>query len=335
MSRIQIFNKTGFKLCEIDADADRSWMIGQYGRMNFTIPVISEKCRERFLQFGNLILIDHEKLPSWGGVLDTPRTWGNNRVEMTAYTAEYLLKYRNIGFTDIKTTAGAMFKQCIDIANKVAETRLIKAGPIDESGTAINFELRNENIYDFAKKKITEAGYEWRIVPTVDNNRLLFEASLYKKFEVFTNMVLAEGYNVEKNDSVLIEDGDIYNQYLGFGKGTSWLARYKYTTMDFESQSKYGYREKAFEVNDSNKSNIEKYTEEEMAKTKAPQKKFDISALDFGDTWKYLDLGALMKVELSVCGFNGDKLGTDADIRIIGMSYEENKGKVRLICEEQ
>ena len=334
MSRVQIFNNAGFKLIEVDADADRSWMIGQYARCVFTIPVISDKCREQFLRYGNLVLIEHEKLPAWGGVIDLPRTWGNNKVEITAYSAEYLLNFRHTGYRDKKITAGAMFKECIDIANRVSDTRLIKAGPIDEGGELVKFELRNQNMYEFVKDKISKAGYEWRITPVLENNRLSFEATLYLKHEIFTDMVLAEGYNIQAGDSVLTEDGDIYNQYLGFGAGSSWSSRYKYTVSDLDSQSKYGYRETAYEVNESNKANVEKYTREKLAETKEPELKFDLSALDKGDTWKYLNLGAIMRVELSVCGFNGDKLGTEADVRIIGMSLAENKGAVRLICEK-
>ena len=335
MSRIMIFNNAGFKLCEIDADAPRSWMIGQYGRSSFTIPVISDKCRKQFIQFGNLVLIEHEKLPAWGGVIDPPRTWGNNLVEVTAYSAEYLLKFRSTGFDDMKITAGAMFKELINIANRVADTRLITAGPIDEGGESILFELRNETIYDFAKKRITDAGYEWRIKPVLINNRLQFEASLYEKFESDTNMVLSEGYNIELGDSTLVEDGEIYNQILGFGKGSVWKNRYKYTAFDLQSQSDYGFRDFSLDVDEGGKVNVEKYTDEYLAVYKEARKKFDLSALDYGDTWKYLDLGNILKVELSVCGFNGDKLGTTADVRIAGMSYDESVGTVRLICEEQ
>jgi len=334
LSRIQIFNRDGYHLCDIAADADRSWLIGKYGRCTFTIPVISDKCRERYLGFGNYVLIEHPSLPAWGGMIDTPRKWGNNKVEVTAYTPEYILNYRVTGYDNLKLTPGSMFIKAIDIANKVDDTRLFRGGPIDETGTPISFELRMDNMYDFIKSKIGDAGYEWIIKPRVEANRLLFEASLYEKFVQTLDFSLVDGVNIEKNDDVLVEDGMIYSVLTGVGKGSSWGERRKFRAEDAESGSLYGYREGKVDVDERGESAVQEYAEKQLKKDKQPKKKFDLSAVDAEDTFRYLDLGNVLHVNMSVCGFLGDKIGTSADIRITGMSFVENKGIVRLICEE-
>jgi len=331
VSRIQIFGHDGYALTDIIADADRSWLLSKYGRCEFTIPVIDEKCRERFLQFGNFILIEHASLPPWAGMIDPPRKWGNNKVTVTAYTPEYILYYRRMSHDLLKVTEGSLFIHAIDIANKVDDSRIFKAAPIDETGTPVSYEPKEEAIYDFLRTNLT---YEWRFVPVVESGRISFEASLYEKFVNLKDFTLKNGYNVEQSDETLVEDGKIYTAYLGLGRGSSWGSRTQYKTEDTEASGKVGYREGKVEVDGREEATIEDATNKELKKNKQPQKTFDLSAIDIGGTFKQLDLGNVMKADLSVCGFSGDKIGISANVRITGMTYLENKGVCRLICEE-
>lgn len=332
MSYIRIFNQDGYELVGIQADADRSWVIGKYGRCEFTIPIISAKCRERYLNFGNYVLIEHPSLPPWGGMIDPPRKWGNNKVMVTAYTPEYILYYRNIGFGNLTTTEGGLFKYAIDQANKVDATRLFKSNPIDESGTSVSYELRYENIYDYLRSKLT---YEWHFAPVVEGGRIYFEGSLYEEIVNPFDFSLTNGINIEESDETLTEDGKIYTAYKGIGKGSSWSARYVYDQEDKEAGGKYGYRIGTVEVDSKDHSTVEEDTGKTLAANKQPQKVFDLSAIDGDlDTFKYINLGNVLHANLSVCGFSGDKIGITTDVRITGMTYLENKGVVRLICEE-
>lgn len=334
MSNIKIFNGDGYWMTNIIANADRSWMISKYGSCEFTMPVISDKCRERYLNFGNFIMIEHESLPPWAGMIDTPRVWGNNKVKIKAYTPEYILNYRCVGYLNDKVTPGTMFSKLIDIANRIDDTRLFSIAPIDETGKAIKFELRYEKMYDFMRDKIAGAGYEWNINPVFENNRLRFEASLYEKFVNKVNFILAEGINIEANDDTLTEDGYIYNKYFGIGEGSSWSERVIYPTQNDTSIAKYKYREGSVEVGESGQSAVEEYTEKQLAVDKQPKLKFDVSAIDENNTFKWLRLGNVLPIILSVCGFNGDKVGTTANARITGMAYDESKGTCRLVLEE-
>ncbi len=331
MSRIQIFGHDGYALTDVIANADRSWSLSKYGRCEFTIPVISDKCRRRYLEYGNFVLIQHPSLPAWGGMIDPPRTWGNNKVTVTAYTAEYILNYRRVGFDTLKVTEGGLFAHAIDIANKVDDSRIFKAAPIDESGVATTYELREEIMYTYLRNKLT---YEWHFVPVLDNGRLLFEASLYEKFVNIKDFNLKDGYNIERSDDTLTEDGKIYTAYLGLGKGSSWGNRYQYKTEDTEASGRYGYREGLAEVDSRDVATIEETANKELKKNKKAQDSFDLSAIDKDGTFKQLDLGNVLHASMSVCGFTGDKVGKSADVRITGMTYLENKGVCRLICEE-
>jgi len=333
MSRIQIFSRDGYRLTEAIADADRSWLISKFGRCAFTIPVISAICKAQYLQFGNFVMIEHPKLPAWGGMIDTPRKWGNNEVTISAYTPEYILNFRTMGYDNLTLTEGGLYAHAIDLANKVDATRLFKAAPIDATGAVVSYALCYEKIYEYLRDKLT---YEWRIVPVVESNRIHFEASLYEKFIRPLDFTLSEGINIELGEDTLTEDGFIYNNYTGIGKGSSWGSRVKYFDNDAESGSKYSYREGALQVDSKDVATVEEATKKQLKKAKQPEKAFDISVVDDSDTnaFKYLDCGNVLHVNLSVCGFNGDGLGTTADVRITGMTFLENKGVVRLICEE-
>jgi hypothetical protein len=69
-----------------------------------------------------------------------------------------------------------------------------------------------------------------------------------------------------------------------------------------------------------------------IAQQKDAQKVFDLIALNVGETFEYMRLGNTLRVKLQNIGFDG---GTDALVRIIGMSYNPVEGqKIRLVLKE-
>jgi len=335
MSKIQIFDRGGFKLTEIVADADRSWLINEYGHCEFTLPVIDANCRKRFLQFGNLILIEHPKLPKWGGVIDVPRKWGNNLVTITAYTAEYLFKFRDTTYGGAQRTPGEIYRNTIRKINVSGDIR-VKEGTIWDGGKANGTEVKRDNAYDFIKNELDKAEVEWCLIPQLDaGGRLYFDANLYEKLGDPKAYELKEGVNIELNEDTLTEDGVIANHIFGIGTGATWNERPKYDAVDLTSENDYGWRDEKLKVEHNTVGKVEEESNKELNKRKNPEKNFDLSVLDYGLAWLNLALGNELPVHLSVCGFNGDKLGTDAKIRIKGMAYLENKGVVRLILDDK
>ena len=78
-SRMSIYDKSGIYLTEIDADIDRTWKINDYGKATFTISKEDVKAVYEYIRFGNLIYIEHNKLPAWAGVIDPPRDWASSQ----------------------------------------------------------------------------------------------------------------------------------------------------------------------------------------------------------------------------------------------------------------
>ena len=73
-TRITLFNNSGEKLAEIDANVSRSWKLNEDGAGTFTMSTQDTKAIIDYLEFGNFVYMEHDKLPIWGGMIDTPRT---------------------------------------------------------------------------------------------------------------------------------------------------------------------------------------------------------------------------------------------------------------------
>ena len=91
---IRVFDRNGSPIGEINALYTCSWLLNAPGKLSFTLSVNDPKCREDFLRFGNLVLVLHDDLPAWGGVIDTPREWGDGNVRINAWGGEKLLDFR-------------------------------------------------------------------------------------------------------------------------------------------------------------------------------------------------------------------------------------------------
>lgn len=327
----------GVKLAEISADCSRTWKLSDYGRCQFTIPTRDAKCTLENLQFGNFIYVDHEKLPAWGGVIDTPREWGQNIVTVTGYSGEYIYKWRRIeAIEKLIRTPGKIFSLIINRANRQGNTR-IKKGDVDESGETITQELNLLNCYDEIIRLSEEAGCEWMVMPEQQRGSIEFSANFRKQFDIdqtMRNFMLKEGHNIEANDTIMVEQGDIANDVQAIGQGASGESKPTHIATDDESIGKYGLRQHSESFQQDEYSTIWKAARSTLNKMKEPQKTFSLSALDVGDTWQFMILGNVLRLQMSNVGFTSEGLGLETKVRIIGMTYLEDSGKLDLVAEE-
>ena len=86
-----IYSRDGTPIADIRASVMRSWLLNDVGQAVFSFPVTDVKCNAEILQYGNILYCQHDTLPDWVGVIDTPLRWHHGYIEIMAYEMPYLL----------------------------------------------------------------------------------------------------------------------------------------------------------------------------------------------------------------------------------------------------
>lgn len=332
-TRLTIYNRQGMYLAEFDAVCKRTWLLNKVGTAEFTISTQDSKCRGDFLQFGNLVLIEHDVLPAWGGVITTPRDWGKFAVKIHCKSADHLF-YTRVGKAGMtfNSNSGANFNSLITFANTEEDLR-IRAGDIDTGGAVIPVKLDPGNKLSVSLAELTkDSGYEYYLEPKLDANRqLYFSAHWYPRFGVEKLTRLEEGLNIEFVDELLTEQGDILNEYRvseAGGKG-------EFTARDEESVGLYGLRQhsESMTINADKDGSLEAVAVNKLKAAKNPTQTFNFVVLNEGEIWSEMGLGNTFPVKMLTCGFTGNAIGMDTSIRVTGMTFDD-EGRLEVVCEE-
>ncbi len=120
---IRIFSPDGRSLASFLARIDSiSWKRNNYGKLTIFMSWRDDHLTTDNFKDGNLILVEFESaLPSWVGVITLPYRWGGGLVEITAYSAEYLLFWRqtNKGRYFTNETVGGIAEKLVNEANEI------------------------------------------------------------------------------------------------------------------------------------------------------------------------------------------------------------------------
>lgn len=336
VDRIQIFNREGFAVAEFKATIDRSWAIGDEGRAAFTYPSRkTDVVNETVLNFGNWLLIENDTIPTWIGVIDTPREWTARNVTVCAYSPEHAFGFRR-GPLEEKITGspGTVFEKLLQKVNAV-ESTVLRAGNIYRGGAQME-ETLNPTALNRDLKRIWERSneeYQWR--PVIDaTGRLVVYADWMEKLGTDTGAILHEGKgggNVEAVSNILVEDGPIINDLLACGDGISWQSKPNINAVDPTSIGKYGLRQATEEYTGvSNTNTLKDNGTRKVNAFKNSAKRYRLNAINKGDTFDYLSLGNRLSLK-----FENILFGYEATIRIIGMSFDAAiRNKMQLVVEE-
>ncbi len=212
MSKVLFFDLDGRSIGEVSAVVDRGWSLGQGGQVSIQI---GEKAE--LAQFGRMVMIPHEKLPAWVGMIDTP--WEARRpVTVTAYSAEYLLRIRALTTPAVITgSAGAIVAELIRQANTLQDLRL-RPGAIDLIGPERQEVFDTTQIFAQLQKLVTKAGMEMQTRAERDEaGRLWVALDVQRQIGQEVNYLLRDG---RKGNVTLTEasiSGEISNYLVGVG----------------------------------------------------------------------------------------------------------------------
>lgn len=340
VDRARIFSRDGTQLREFKGRFERSWAIADEARCQFSAANrITQIVDEEILRYGNWLLVENDTLPPWVGVIDTPRSWSPRSVTVSAYTPEHVFGWRRGPYERlIKGSAGDIFSTLLGYVNS-AETTIITEGDIDRSGIrreeTLNPTPLNEDLQRIQERSLEE--YQWRPVVGADG-KLIVYADWMNRVGQTTSALLHEGKgggNIEAVDSLFVEDGDIRNDVLGYGEGLTWKSKPKIVVTDVDSISRYGLRQSSeYFQGVENVPTLKANTRDVVRSEAEPSKNIKLRAINLGDTFKFINLGNIMSLQLQNIGFQTGGVGYEAQVRIMGMSYDPAiKNKINLVVE--
>ena len=336
MSQILIFDRSGKQLAELDASCSRSWLFSDIGQAEFAVSLQDTKCKREFLEFGNLIFIEHEKLPAWGGVIDVPRKWRPGFVEVRAYSAEKILEY-SIGPVDVTLSGstGNLVEQILKLAP--TETFYpILAGVFEDDGKNRQQTLNLTKLLEECQELVKRGGGEFCITPTVTNGILQFKLDYFSEIGQDTGFALAEGHNLKLSNNAMVEQGTICNDLTGFGEGASWLSKPIQRVVNVDSVAQYGRRQASKNFSGNVESDtLQGNTEQAVAVEAYPRVMLDLNVLDVGDVWRWMRLGNRFPLILHTAGFSGSGYGFSGLATVSGMEFDEGEQTVRVIFDSQ
>lgn len=339
---IRVFGRDGAPIAQFRATVSRSWAIGEEGRASFVYPRRkTDIVNESVLQFGNWLLVENTHLPSWVGVIDFPRTWGANTVEVSAYTPERLLMQRRGGIEEtIDGLAGDLFLKIINLVNK-AESTILRAGNLWLGGKDMEETLTPSPLSDSLRRIYERSNEEYAWRPVInENGSLVVYADWVQSLGVYTDVLLHEGAyggNIEATSGIMVEDGELFNDLFGYGEGATWQTKPVYIAKDADSIKRYGLRQGSVDFTGVvSGSKLREKTQVQLNIKKQPHRTFTVNALNVGNTFQYINLGNRFTLRLENIGFYGSGTGLETTVRIVGMSYApEVKNRIELVVEEE
>lgn len=335
-SRITFYNKAGQYLTEVNATFKREYKLNEFGSGSFTLSTGDEKCREDYLQFGNYVLVEHDKLPVWAGMIDTPRIWGHGSVTVTVYSAEYILTGMVTDRTlNVSGSFGVIFQKMIEQmfnGNNFVADNIIRVGQIYGGGPTVSRVYNWNGLYTEITKLCKDSGNDFELVPQIDaNGRLYFDANWYEKRGMLKPFTLYEDANIKLSNMPLREQGRIATVCAVWGEGAKWSTKPIGYRKSDEGIAKYGTRWLAMAAQGTD---LEANAASLILEHGTPRKTFDITAIDTGDTYYQMRVGDMFPVSFHSVGFSGSGLGTHETIRVLQMSYDEAQNALKIVADQ-
>lgn len=342
-SRVLVFDPAGHILTELDVATVRSWVLSDVGRLTFEINVFDPTGAQTYalkttpvnLNYGNLILVQHRAstsadgttngvLPDWCGVILPLQQWGPGTITVTAYSAEQILKYRPMPYVNLAGTADTQFVQLLAYANALGGLH-ISPGIIDSSSKIGPNALRGDALSE-TKNLVTQSGCEWDVTPQLDSNgTLTLLGNWYVRKGMATNQLLCN-VNTEAASQIYMEQGEFYNQVIGYSDAHTDGTRSTATVTNFSSVAQNGLLaiSKAFPgTQNAGADVISNMASAYLAQFSSPTRTFAPRILDVGNLFSYMVTGNTFLGQFDNVAFSNGQIGFQGSIRATAIEYDE------------
>jgi len=327
-SRIRIYDKSGTLIYEPNAPAFREWVVNDIGNASFTIKASG---LEQYVQFGNYLTIEHDKLDTWCGVITTPRQWSSKTITVNAKSAMWLFEQRVGSYTQpVSGSWGAVFSQIIGIVN-TPETTLLQIGAYDD-GISYSSVVDMSNVYTYLQRALAQAQTRIDFRPVVTAGKLRIYADMKPELYTPSALRLEEGLNIKNNSPILVEQGDIYNDVTILGVSLD-QSKVTATASNAASISLYGLRQVLYSEGQS-QSDVDRLAIVRADQYAYPRKSIALITMDKGNTFLYTRAGNSGSVELKSVGYISGRLGFRGTAYIKVLQFDDKVKEAVLVCEE-
>lgn len=319
----RIFSRTGVPIADVRAaNTTFSSILNGVGEASFILSTSDPKCKRSILEYGNILLIEHDSLPPWVGVIDTPRSWQKGSVVVKAYEMTHLLKYRPTSQgTTISGSSGSVAGQLVTLANSYGDT-MIRLGNMYQ-GPQLQIPL-GDMAYDVLIEIAKQSGNDWVIRPSVGSDGVL---SVYMDWLSRagnpTQLILSDGFNLISGENPYEESGEIINEIHAYNDQQDENPLFV-VERDAYSVQAYGPRIKKETFTAADEATLRIAARNELSKTKQPAVAVPLTIVNKGSEFSLVRLGnQFTQVNASV-GFSGEGLGQSLRLRIMGYRYEDS-----------
>lgn len=327
-TRIRLFNRAGTLIYEIDAPAFREWILNDIGNANFTIKAAG---MEPYVQFGNYVLIEHDTLDAWVGVVVTPRPWAPRSFTVNAKSVMSLFGVRVGSYQQLVTGSwGQVFSQIISIVNAAEQTPL-EIGTYTE-GISYSSVVDMSNPYTYLQRAIAQAQTRLDFRPVVTNGKMKIYVDMQPTLQTASELELTEGKNIKSGTGTVLEQGEIYNDVTVMGVSLDQI-KFVGRALDPISIQKYGLRQILFSEGQS-QADVDRLAAVRVLQYANPRRTLGFVASNEGDTFQYLRLGYIAKAEFQTQGYTNGNLGFRGNAYIRMIQFDDKTGEAVLVMEE-
>lgn len=327
-SRIRVFSRAGNLIREINSPAYRDWPLNDIGKSNF---VVKARGMESYIQFGNYVLIEHDELDNWVGVINTPRPWEPRTNTVNAESAMSLFNVRVGSYQQLVSgTWGQVFAQIISVINGPEQT-LLEIGTVTD-GISFTSVVDMSNPYTYLQRALTQAQARLDFRPVVTNGKLKIFVDMLPSLYTTSDLQLIEGLNIKKNSGTLIEQGEIYNDITILGVSLDQI-KFEGHARDPISIERYGLRQTLFSEGQS-QADVDRLAQVRLAQYAYPRKTLGFVVTKKGETFQKARVGTIANVHLFTMGYLNGGLGFAGPAYIRNIQFDDKSGEAVLICEE-
>jgi hypothetical protein len=341
MSRIVVFGTDNVSRGEFTAICNRGWMLdgskSVSGGGQTTVSVSAETGQKDWLQFGRMVLVGHDKLPPWVGIIDTP--WkASAPVQITLYNAAYLLSLRTPDAPVVMTgTVYEIARQVIDAIN-AQEEMYLRPGVM--SGTDISREqtFDQQSYWQRLNEMVARAGKEMFLRPAITDGRLVIYLDIQDRAGIDTGFLLHDGENANMQIVDATIDGKIVNRLIGIGDQSTQGSRITTDALvDDPSRNAYRLRSSVIQYSGvSDPTTLLQNANINLAYSAWPRLILTLNILDVGDAFSYLQPGNSFFIQASKnIHLPGGVSGWRGIARLTALAYDEANNTVGASLEAQ
>jgi hypothetical protein len=333
---LRLYTQNGIALVETNAEITRSWVLNNTGRAEFTLASGDVAYQERAIRYGNLVLIQSDSLPDWVGVIDTPRYFSYGRVKVTAYTADWIFSFRRGDSpAAFAATPPAIFASLVGVCNAAASgSTMFQLGQIGSGHGTVSEKIDFSILLDETRRIANGYGYEFDVSGYLKNNQLILQANFKLPTTAVRQDVVLDSRNCELVDNMIMEQGTIINDLVGYGSGATWYSKNRDREVKRTSVGLFGPRMGNTSFPNSSDSAVAAKTKQQVAMTQFPTKTFQLNIPNVNNEWSKLRMGDIVPLMLAGIGFTGSTPGTNTLVKIVGQAVNENQGKMSLVVSE-